>query len=245
MTAHHEIEALLGAYALDAVAADEARLVEEHLAECPRCRAEVAAHREVAALLTSGSTEAVPDGVWDRIAGELGDTPPPVPLEVALERREERRRPARVLTGLAAAAAVAVLALMAGVLITQQAEVNDLRDDLAAQASLEDLVAEPGTAVVDLHSEDGTAEARAVMGEDGEAILLAGGLPELDAERTYQLWGRPEGREAMVSLAVLGADPDRSTFRVDGAMSALAISEEPGGGSTQPSSEPVVTGEIA
>ncbi len=33
--AHHEIEELLGAYALDAVDADEARLVEDHLADCP------------------------------------------------------------------------------------------------------------------------------------------------------------------------------------------------------------------
>ena len=73
--AHHEIEELLGAYALDAVDAEEARVVEEHLLVCPRCRAEVAEHREVAALLTSGTSEPVPDGVWNRIAADLGDSP--------------------------------------------------------------------------------------------------------------------------------------------------------------------------
>jgi len=93
--AHHEIEELLGAYALDAVDADEARLVEDHLADCPRCRAEVAEHREVAALLTTGSTEPVPDGLWDRIAADLGDTPPPVPIEVAFGQRQAKRTVAR------------------------------------------------------------------------------------------------------------------------------------------------------
>ena len=48
---HAEIAELLGAYALDAVSPDEAAEIEEHLAECPRCRAEVSAHREVAGVL--------------------------------------------------------------------------------------------------------------------------------------------------------------------------------------------------
>ncbi len=244
MSTHHDVEELLGAYALDAVDPDEARLVEAHLAECPRCRAEVAAHREVAALLTSGSSEPAPEGVWDRIAGELGDTPPPVPLHVDFNRGRDRRR-TRVVVGLAAAAVVAILALMTGVLVDQRAEVGDLRDELAAQQSLEQLIEAPGTQVVDLHSDGGTAEARAIVGEDGDSILLAAQLPVLRDDRAYQLWGLPEGRDAMVSLGVLGADPDRSPFHVEGEVTALAISEEPEEGSTQPTSETVVAGEFA
>ncbi len=251
--AHHEIEELLGAYALDAVDADEARQIEEHLAECPRCRAEVAEHREVAALLTSGTSEPVPDGVWDRIAADLGDTPPPVPIEVAFGRREAKRtvarnRPVRALAGLAAAAAVLVVALMAGVLVNQRSEIDDLEDQVAEASQQDELLAlieEPGTQVVSLHSEDGVAEARAVVGEDGDSVLLASGLPELDEGRTYQLWGLPDGRESMVSLGVLGADPDHSAFHVEGGITTLAITEEPGGGSTQPSADPLVTGALA
>jgi hypothetical protein len=67
---HDEIAELLGAYALDAVSPDEATEIEQHLAECPRCRAEVAAHREVAGVLGNlGGT--VPAGLWGRIADEL------------------------------------------------------------------------------------------------------------------------------------------------------------------------------
>lgn len=253
MTTHHDIEELLGAYALDAVDADEARLVEAHLVDCPRCRAEVAEHREVAALLTSGSTEPVPDGVWDRIAADLGDTPPPVPIEVAFGQRQAKRtaarlRPTRILAGLAAAAAILVVALMAGVLVNQRSQIDELEGDLAGASQQDTVVAlleDPGTQVVSLHSEDGVAEARAVVGADGDSLLLAAGLPDLPQGRTYQLWGLPDGRESMVSLGVLGSHPDESEFHVEGAITTLAITEEPGGGSTQPSSDPLVTGALA
>jgi anti-sigma factor RsiW len=76
---HAEITELLGAYALDAVSPEEAAAIEQHLAECPRCRAEVAAHREVAGVLGNLSGTA-PAGLWNRIADELalGSEPPAV-----------------------------------------------------------------------------------------------------------------------------------------------------------------------
>ena len=76
---HVEIEELLGAYALDAVDEDERREVEEHLATCPRCRGEVAAHREVAAMLGNATGEGpavAPENLWDRIAASLQEEPP-------------------------------------------------------------------------------------------------------------------------------------------------------------------------
>jgi anti-sigma factor RsiW len=251
VTTHHDIEELLGAYALDAVDPDEARMVEEHLLECPRCRAEVAEHREVAALLTSGTSAPVPDGVWDRIAADLGDTPPPVPIEVAFGQREAqktaaRRRPARVLAGLAAAAAVVVVALMGAVLVNQRSEIDRLNGEVAAgsDSSVVDLLLDPESQVVSLEGDDGAAEARAVVGADGDSVLLAAGLPDLGDGMTYQLWGLPEGRESMVSLGVLGADPGLSEFHMEGGITTLAITQEPGGGSTQPSSDPLVTGTL-
>jgi anti-sigma-K factor RskA len=238
---HDEIEELLGAYALDAVDADEARLVEDHLAECPRCRAEVAEHREVAALLVTGTSAPVPEGVWDRIAADLGDTPPPVPIEVAFGAREaERRRPRGVLTGLAAAAAVVVIALMGAVLVSR----DDDGDVPATDQELAVLLDDPDTEVVALVTDDGATSARAVIGEDGESVLLASHLPALGTGQTYQLWGLPDGRDSMVSLGVLGSDPSRSDFHVEGGITTLAISREPGGGSTQPTTEPVVTGQV-
>jgi anti-sigma-K factor RskA len=83
---HREIEELLGAYALDAVEADVAAQIEIHLRGCPRCRAEVNAHREVATLLGNAGADA-PDGLWDRIVSSLEEEAPPFDLAVLSARR--------------------------------------------------------------------------------------------------------------------------------------------------------------
>ena len=251
MMTHHEIEELLGAYALDAVAPDEATAIEDHLADCPRCRAEVQAHREVAALLSSGTTTSVPEGVWDRIAADLGDTPPPIPIEVALDRRRERAERAKaprrnLLTGIAAAAAVVVIAAMGVVLVNQRNDLDRLDREVAAAdeaGSLAELVGDPATRVVELEGE--AHGARAFVGQDGDAVLVASALPALDGDRTYQLWGLPDGDDEMVSLGVLGEDPEQSEFRVESGITTLAITTEPGGGSPDPTTDPLVVGTLA
>jgi hypothetical protein len=76
---HAELQELLGAYALDAVDPDEAAAIERHLPDCPRCRNELADHREVAALLGYAGGSA-PGGVWDRIIASLEEPPPALRL---------------------------------------------------------------------------------------------------------------------------------------------------------------------
>ncbi|MGH9223582.1 MAG: zf-HC2 domain-containing protein, partial [Acidimicrobiales bacterium] len=71
---HFDVRELLGAYALDAVDGDEAAAVERHLEDCRICRTEVSEHREVASRLAAGWVPA-PDGVWDRIASSLEESP--------------------------------------------------------------------------------------------------------------------------------------------------------------------------
>ena len=51
MISHEAASELLGAYALDAVDGAERSDLEEHLATCPRCRAELDGLREAAAAL--------------------------------------------------------------------------------------------------------------------------------------------------------------------------------------------------
>jgi len=79
LTAHQELQDLLGAYALDAVEPDEAAAIERHLPTCPRCRIELAEHREVAALMGYAGADA-PSGVWDRIIASLEEPPPALNL---------------------------------------------------------------------------------------------------------------------------------------------------------------------
>ncbi len=99
---HTEASELLAVYALDAIDADEREAVESHLVRCGLCRAEVMEHVEVAGLLSSGIA-GPPASVWDRIAEDITDTPPPLdlaivhrmrpPTPVPTPRRSRRPRP--------------------------------------------------------------------------------------------------------------------------------------------------------
>jgi anti-sigma factor RsiW len=236
---HHEVEELLGAYALDAVDADEAAAVEAHLAECPRCRAEVDAHREVAAHLANAGAPA-PGHVWDRIAGSIaGEEPPPLRLVVD----EGRARPPAAgrrgsLAMLAAAAVVAAALVVSGFLIGNRGGGGDgAQLQELAMAALES----PDASVAPLVTADGEALARAVVLPDGTGYLLASSLPDLEAG-TYQLWGSDGG--AVVSLGVMGPAPDVVAFAADPGQTTLMVTaeDEPVERSEQP---PVVVGELA
>jgi hypothetical protein len=140
-----------------------------------------------------------------------------------------------------------LIAAMGAVLLDQRQELDDLRDDQVADAGgdvdeVAALLRDPATRVVELTGDEEGVGARALVGSDGDAVLLGDALPDLGAGQTYQLWGLPEGSDEMVSLSVLGSEPDQSAFHVEGPLTALAISREPGGGSTEPTTESIVTG---
>jgi Anti-sigma-K factor rskA/Putative zinc-finger len=238
---HGELQELLGAYALDAVPEDERRDLEAHLAECPRCRAEVAEHRDTAALLAGGAP--APDGLWDRIAAALDEPPPALELERVLEGRRRARPPRWVQAVAAAAAVVAIWAL--GLQVIQQ----DRRlDQLAAGVQQAGLVRAANAALLDpdarrvaIVSEDRAVTVDAVVLPDGAGYVVRDTLGRLPPDRTYQLWAL--GRGDPISAGVLGNDPGIVAFAVDPDIQGLAISEEVSGGATAPSAV-VAQGEV-
>ena len=220
---HEEIQDLLGAYALDAVDPDEATAVEDHLRECPRCRAEVAEHRETAALLAHAGDDA-PPAVWDRIASSLDAPAPVVPL--ALGARSRRPSLATTLVGIAAAGVIAVLGL--------QLRAQDERiDEMEAAMRL------PEGETIELR---GDAGAVPVVLQGDRAYLLGTALDELPAGRTYQLWGL--AGDELVSVGVLGRDPGVFGFDAEG-YTLLAITEEDAPGVVTSEQEPVAAGELS
>ena len=237
---HEEAAELLGAYALDAVDPDEAEAIELHLRDCARCRAEVADHRETAAMLAHAGADAPPD-LWDRIAGVLEPPADVVPLPPSLgfaSRRNEPRARRPVWLAPVAAAAAIVIAVLG-------LQVRDLRqrmDELPASASAElaSAAADPDAVLLHLDGGDGTSVPVVVNGD--RAWLDAANLPDAGSGRTYQLWGA--AGEDLVSVAVLGRDPGVVSFDVDG-YAALAITEEDAPGVVRSEQEPVVIGELA
>lgn len=240
---HSQLEDLLGAYALDAVDDEERVEIEAHLAICPRCRAEVQAHREAASLLAFGGTNA-PEGVWTRIAASLEEPPPDLRLIAA---RDDRRNPARYWRRLAltVGAAAAVLVAVLGVQVaSQDRRLEELQTALqdplvpAFQAALEN----PDSEVIEMTSADGAVRLRGAVTDDGVGYLRASALPALEDGRVYQLWGGAGDR--LISLGVLGPDPRIVTFRAHD-YSLFAITNEEAPGVVVTANPPVVAGTTA
>jgi hypothetical protein len=236
---------LLGAYALDAVDADEAIALERHLETCPRCRAEVEVHRDTAATLAFPGT-AGPPAVWDRIAAALEEVPPP--LRLVADRAEGRPPLARrsvplKLAAAAAAVAAAVIGLL-GVNAVHQSHRLDtvqsaLRGDAIRRAALAAL-ADPRATKVELRAADPGAIGQVALLRDGSGYLVADQLRRLPPDRSYQLWALEDG--ARVSAGVLGNAPTVVAFHVAGAVKGFAVTEEAAGGVVASSRPPVVIG---
>lgn len=234
-----ELDELLGAYALDAVSAEERRLVEEHLLVDPRARAEVREHREVASML-GWTGAAAPEGLWDRIADQLDDVAPPpsgrlaevLSLDEARtgaapagSRSRASRRSTWRSTGawVAATAAAAVVAIVAvSVLDRDRSSTSPM--EAAVDAARDDR----DSIVTTLVSAEGASGGEAIIDQDGHGYLVLRDLPELAADRTYQLWGVIDGEA--ISLGVLGNHPEIETFTAEGDLTQLVITNEVAGG---------------
>jgi anti-sigma-K factor RskA len=242
-----EIESLLGAYALDAVDEDERAEIEEHLATCPRCRAEVAAHREVAALMANGSV-AAPEGLWDRIAGELSpelpaSAPGAADLLAHLPRpaRPKRKHPRAFAGAIALAAAVMVVVALLSLQVsnlTQQ--LHSTRTASGISAAVDSVLSQQHRTIT-LTAADHSEEATVIVGGGDEGYWIGSNLAQLPSSETYQLWTIVRGK-AIVSLGVLGPDPKAaSAFRLAANMGRLMVTVEPEGGTPGPTTPAVVS----
>lgn len=256
MNGHDEIAELLGAYALDAVDGDEAAAVEAHLAVCPRCAAEVADHREVAAMLAHTGAPA-PEGLWSRIAASLEEPPPEMDIPLLAPARtaragvvdladRRRQRAARWMPGAAVAAALVVVALVTGIVVSDDGTGDPPQQQMAAPV-LEDVARrvmnDPDAVRVVLTSSEGDLEAPAAIDVDGSGYLMGNTLPALDEALTYQLWGI--SGDMVVSLGVLGASPGVVAFHVDEGVERLAITQEAAGGVPSSSNDFFLVGDLS
>jgi anti-sigma-K factor RskA len=220
----YELDELLGAYALDAVDADDRRRVEDYLAVNPRAAAEVQAHREVATMLAFSGMDA-PDDLWGRITDEIGEqAPPPGPALASVlaldEHPRRRRRLASVAPWVMSAAAVLALVFVA----FGPADDADAPNEPLASA-VEIARADRDSLVTTLVADGSDVSVEAVIDQDGHGYVVARDLPTLSDAETYQLWGVVENGD-VISLGIFGPNPEIETFTVDATVSALAITIE-------------------
>ncbi len=243
MTDHRWLE-LAAPYALGALDPEERVRFEAHVAECATCRAEVQAFREVGGLLADAApTAAPPPALRERILG------------AARQARPIGARRGTVLPWLAAAASVVLLLLVGNAYRQERAAREQASRALAAA---QDSVAGRDSLIATLLSPDAGTAGLAATGQPPSArlfwipsrhrvVMAVYRLPPAPAGRTYQLWAIAKGKP--VSLGIFNTAPDGSLRAVmnvppDLAFQVTAVTEEPAGGSAQPTQQPFLIGKL-
>ena len=263
-TPDESLRDLAAAYALGALSAEETRAFEAYLATSAEARREVAELRETAALLAVASPEARPgpelrQRVLDAVAASK---------VAVMPRATASRTPAagwgRVLPWLAAAAAILVAAGLAlrlrtvsTTLAARDSTIAEQRRALSEQqqqlvkdeATLAALLA-PGVQLVQL-TKEGDPDPRIQLYWDrvhNTAVLHASKLKPTPPGRTYQLWFIRDGKpvpSVTFDVAPAGDALLREvTVPSGGALSAAAITQEPAGGSQQPTTPILLVGPL-
>lgn len=190
--------------------------LDEHLTDCPQCRAELDALAEVVTIgrdpVEAGPLVAPPAHVWDSIQAELSLLPnaseqpsAPVPIGQAARHRSERRAGLRWLAVAAAALVVIGGAVVGGVVIGRSTNGSSTATTTVAvrfHATLDRLGAPPGST--------GTA----TIVRSGNGLLLqvhATGLPVRTGY--YEVWLYDPGSQKMVAVGTLGTG-DAGEFTV-------------------------------
>jgi anti-sigma-K factor RskA len=228
-----EIHDLTAGYALDALDAPEREAYEAHLAGCARCREELASFSEVAGALAVAAGGPAPDpALRERVLrAAREDGAQVVPLAT------RRRSPAvPVLSAVAAVAAVVALGLgIWGASVS--GDLDDTRSALERERQAAAVLADPDARTVALASGSG----RLVVGEDGAAVLVVGGLEPAPSGKTYQAWIVDAGTPA--SAGVFAAGSEATVVPLGGDVpdgAVVAVTVEQAGGADAPTTQPVV-----
>ena len=261
-----DVATLSGAYALNALSADERKAFEAHLGESESLRHEVTELADTAVLLGRAIAPIDPPAeLKASIMSLIASTPqlPAAPRLVAVESDATVAEPveapsvaAPVLTpttqkaqarwfskpvmALVAAAAAIGIIVGGGVLVNTVGDTqqqNQAADQLAAINAAGDMQ----QAVADI---EGGGTAKLVWSNDLQSsAMIVDGLAALPGDKVYELWyidadsvARPAG--------TFGVDSDGPTWRVlDGEMQAgdtVGVTVEPSGGSPAPTTAPIV-----
>jgi len=244
----HGMRELAAPYALGALSDAERKAFAAHLLSCPECQAEVRSFERVTGLLALGAPGAVPPpGLRERVLAEARRVRP-----ITAARR---RAPAQWLA-VAATATVALATALWAYLASARArtlatELATVRAELAARESTVAALLGPRIRVVSLAAQGQHAVARVFWNHERSVfVVTAFALPPAPEGRTYQLWAIADGR-APVSMGTFDTDTTgRATavLPVDAAVAALGfiklcgLTEEPEGGSPQPTEAPRLVG---
>jgi anti-sigma factor RsiW len=263
---HSQASALAGLYVLDALEPAERALVEAHLATCTKAHDEFQEVGGVApALATLAEPVAAPEALKSKVMADYrAGAGAPVRQPAAFSRKSVIRAPAPVvetpipaaivtpsrspwLGWAAAAAAVLILVVTAGwaVMAQQHADAESQRAQVLAQAI--NIMSSPRSESTVMHGAlqaDG-ARGFAALDDNGAGYLVLVDVPAAPAGQVYQAWYITSNQPTSAGLLSI----DSGGFVAfalghTGQLDQIALTVEPAGGSAQPTSAPILSGEF-
>jgi|SRR5467141_1351121 len=248
MSDHEEMESSVAAWVLGALDADEAETVRSHAEGCPTCREVAARLRRVVGALPLVVDEVDPPArLRERVlaaAMASRESPALPPAAGAARPRPKAPRPT-LLVGVGrrmpayAAAAVALIALVTGVVI----------GDVAFHAPQSSPASQVARFTLVGHQEMAGAQATVIdLQRDGLVLVDFRGLPPPGSGRVYEVWLIPtKGNPVPAAVFV----PDSNGAKVVlvnqslGGYTVMAVTNETGpDGSQAPTQQPQLYGNV-
>lgn len=229
----HELSALTGAYALDALDEQERTEFEAHLAACADCAAEVRGLRAAAAELSQSTVTTPPPALRNDVLTsirQIRPLPPTTQNAVPLRGRTTRRW-----LWPAVAAACAVIAIATAGWGYQQHQ--DANHNHAQATAITRLLTSPDAGTI-TGTVGSTGHATIVYSKARDQLVLIGHDIAAPAKgKTYQLWMIDSSGNA-TSAGLFTPDNNGNILKqVAGDLhttASMGISVEPAGGSPQP-----------
>jgi hypothetical protein len=240
----HDLHLLSGAYALDALDGPELAAFERHLAHCSSCAEEVRGLTETSARLAMATAIEPPAGMREQVLAAATRTrqlPPPGRKLIALgtPRTGARRalsHPGIMITMTTMAAAIVVL------LILQISTQHQLQTAQTGNRAVAAVLSAPDAHLQTSTASTGGTVTAVISGRDHEAVITTSGMPAQAGGRVYQLW--VISASGARSAGLLPASTSGTTAPVLAAGmqpgDKLGITIEPAGGTTQPTTTPIV-----
>lgn len=237
---HNDLHLLTGAYAVDAIEPAELDAFERHLTSCGACATETRGLRETAARLAIRVALAPPPAMRQRVMEATYQTRQLPPVTQLPRGRLVRPRFARPRLSAAIAASLAA-ACLAVVIVLGLAQVRTAHQ-LDTARSVAAVLAAPDAQSGSRPASGGGMVTVVVSRAQGSAVVTTAGLPPLPPAKVYQLWLLdPAGVKSAglipaaqhgstIPLLATGVRPD----------DRFGITVEPAGGTTHPTTTPLV-----
>jgi hypothetical protein len=250
---HSELHLLTGAYAVDALEPAESDAFERHLIGCGPCATETRGLRETAARLAIGVTLPPPPAMRQRVMAatyQIRQLPPatsPLPhgqhgqpgRPGRLRRPGRPGRPRRPRLGIAVAAGVATISLIAVIVLgAAQVRTTHQLDTARAVAAV---LAAPDARTTSRPADGGTVTV-IVSRARHAAVVTTAGLPSLPPAKVYQLWLLAPAGARSAGLLATAQDSRTGPLLATGVAAGdqFGITVEPAGGTTHPTTTPLV-----